>query len=79
MKLQSFSTLDAVLRGGSFAAAAAEAHLTPGAVSLQMKQLEAWLGQSMFDRSGLAVRPVPPGPRRGRDHARRPRCARRAA
>jgi len=58
MKLDSFVTLDAVLRGGTLAAAAAEAHLTPSAVSMQMKQLEAWLGQPLFDRSGLQVRPT---------------------
>ena len=47
-----------MLRGGTLAAAAAEANLTPSAVSMQMKQLEAWLGQPLFDRSGLQVRPT---------------------
>lgn len=57
MKIEAFSTLEAVLRTGSFAAAAAEMHLTPSAVSMQMKQLEQYLGQPLFDRSGLQVKP----------------------
>jgi DNA-binding transcriptional LysR family regulator len=59
MKLELFDTLDAVLRGGSLAAAAGEMNLTASAVSMQMKQLEAYLGQPLFDRSGHAIRPTP--------------------
>lgn len=59
MKLDAFATLDAVLRHGSLAAAAIERNLTPSAVSMQMKQLEAYLGQPLFDRSGQQVRPTP--------------------
>lgn len=58
MKIDAFSTLDAVLRCGSFAAAANEMHLTASAVSMQMKQLELFLGQPLFDRSGHQVRPT---------------------
>jgi DNA-binding transcriptional LysR family regulator len=58
MKLEAFSTLAAVIDEGSFAAAAATMHLTPSAVSMQMKQLERYLGQPLFDRSGLQVRPT---------------------
>lgn len=58
MKIDAFSTLDAVLRGGTLAAAAQEMNLTPSAVSMQMKQLEAYLGQPLFDRSGLQVKPM---------------------
>ncbi|CAN7188678.1 LysR family transcriptional regulator [Pseudorhodoferax sp. LjRoot39] len=57
MKIEAFSTLDAVLRTGSFAGAAAAMNLTPSAVSMQMKQLEQYLGQPLFDRSGPQVRP----------------------
>ena len=46
MKIEMFDTLDAVLRGGSLAAAASETNLTASAVSMQMKQIEAYLGQS---------------------------------
>jgi DNA-binding transcriptional LysR family regulator len=59
MKLEAFAMLDAVLRHGTMAAAAREAGLTASAVSVQMKQLEAYLGQQLFDRSGLQVRPLP--------------------
>lgn len=58
MKIEMFDTLDAVLRGGSLAAAASEMNLTASAVSMQMKQLEAYLGQPLFDRSGHAIRPT---------------------
>src|SRR5690606_8195712 len=59
MKLQAFATLNAVLREGNFAAAAKVCHLTPSAVSLQMKQLESFLCQQLFDRSSLEVRALP--------------------
>lgn len=58
MKLEAFLTLEAVLREGSFAAAAAVMNLTPSAVSMQMKQLEQYLGQPLFNRAGLQVRPT---------------------
>lgn len=57
MKIDAFATLDAVLRAGSLAGAALERNLTPSAVSMQMKQLETYLGQPLFDRSGQQVRP----------------------
>lgn len=57
MKIEAFATLDAVLRTGSFASAAAQMNLTPSAVSMQMKLLEQHLGQPLFDRSGLQVKP----------------------
>lgn len=59
MKLSFFATLDAVLRTGSLAGAAREMHVTPSAVSMQMKQMEAHFGQPLFDRAGLSVRPRP--------------------
>ena len=59
MKLDAFVTLEAVIRNGTLAAAAAEMHLTASAVSSQMKQLEAYFGQPLFDRSGPQLRPMP--------------------
>ncbi|KTT13271.1 hypothetical protein NS2R_06200 [Pseudomonas oryzihabitans] len=59
MKIEAFMTLRAVLERGSFAAAAEAVNLTPSAVSLQIKQLEAYFGQALFDRSGRAVQPTP--------------------
>jgi DNA-binding transcriptional LysR family regulator len=59
MKLEAFVTLDAVLRLGTMAAAAQELHITPSAVSMQIKQIETYLGQPLFNRSGLRVEPMP--------------------
>lgn len=58
MKLEAFATLDAVITEGSFAAAAAVMNLTPSAVSMQMKHLEQYLGQQLFNRAALQVRPT---------------------
>jgi DNA-binding transcriptional LysR family regulator len=57
MKIEVFRTLHSVLQCGSFAAAAVDMNLSPSAVSLQMKQMEDYFGQSLFDRSALQVRP----------------------
>ncbi|MDA7417359.1 LysR family transcriptional regulator [Xenophilus arseniciresistens] len=57
MKIEAFQTLESVLRTGSFAGAAAEMSLTPSAVSMQMKQLEQYLGQPLFERAGPRVSP----------------------
>lgn len=59
MKIEAFSTLEAVIQAGSFAAAALQIKRTPSAVSMQMKQLEQYLGMTLFDRSGAQVRPLP--------------------
>ncbi len=59
VKLEALNTLIAVLRHGSFAAAAEFVHLTPSAVSLQVKQLEEYFGRPLFDRSARQARPTP--------------------
>lgn len=59
MKMQWLVTLSAVVQHGSFAQAAEQVHLTPSAVSLQMKQLEQYFGQALFDRSARNARPTP--------------------
>lgn len=59
MKLGTLPTLQAVIRRGNFAAAAQEMALTPSAVSQQMRQLENYFGQPLFDRSARAVKPTP--------------------
>jgi DNA-binding transcriptional LysR family regulator len=59
MKFSFFETLEAVLRTGSLSRAADEMNLTPSAVSMQMKQVEVFFGQPLFDRSGLQVKPMP--------------------
>ncbi|KWR90655.1 LysR family transcriptional regulator [Cupriavidus sp. IDO] len=57
MKIETFHTLEAVLQTGTFAGGARQANVTPSAVSMQMKQLEQYLGKPLFDRSGLQARP----------------------
>lgn len=58
MKIDAFAGLEAVIRHGTLSAAATEMHLTAGALSVQMKQLEAYFGQPLFDRSGQVMRPT---------------------
>jgi DNA-binding transcriptional LysR family regulator len=59
MNVAALSTLAAILDKGSFAAAAHAVGCTPSAVSLQVKQLEAYFGQTLFDRSARIARPTP--------------------
>ena len=58
MKFGALPTLQVVLRRGSFALAAQELGLTPSAVSQQMRSLEEYFGQPLFDRSGRTVKPT---------------------
>ena len=58
MKLEFLATLDAIVKNGTFAAAAEEVGLTASAVSLQMKRLEEYIGQPLFDRSGRTAKPT---------------------
>lgn len=51
MGVRRFKTLLAIAELGTFAEAAASVHLTPAAVSQQMKSLEEELGVSLFDRT----------------------------
>jgi DNA-binding transcriptional LysR family regulator len=59
LKLVFLETLDAILKRGSFAAAAEEVGLTASAVSLQVKRLEEHFGQPLFVRSGRIAQPTP--------------------
>jgi len=59
LKFEFFITLNAIIRNGSFAGAADDMGLTASAVSLQVKRLEEYLGQPLFDRSGRTSRPTP--------------------
>ncbi len=43
-------------RLGSMSAAAAELHVTHGAVSRQLATLEGWLGAALFEQAGRRVR-----------------------
>ncbi|HEY0294786.1 MAG TPA: LysR family transcriptional regulator [Bordetella sp.] len=58
MKIEALHTLEAILHTGTFAQAALERNVTRSAVSMQVKQLELYVGQPLFDRSGLYARPT---------------------
>lgn len=58
MNVAMLKTLVAIVDRGSFAAAAREVSCTPSAVSLQVRQLEAWFGQLLFDRSARTAKPT---------------------
>src|SRR5215475_4632785 len=59
--LRQLRTFSAVARLGSFARAADELHLTPPAVSMQIKELEDEVGLPLFDRGARAVSLTMPG------------------
>lgn len=52
LSLEALEILDAIARKGSFAAAAAEVHRVPSAVTYMVRKLEDDLGVEIFDRSG---------------------------
>ncbi|HEV2502751.1 MAG TPA: LysR family transcriptional regulator [Mesorhizobium sp.] len=56
--LESLRVLEACVSAGSFARAAERLFLTPAAVSLRIRTLEAELGQSLFERVGRRVVPT---------------------
>lgn len=58
MKIDFFITLQKVIEHGSFAMAAREVHVTPSAVSMQIKSLEKYFGQALFHRTGQNVQPT---------------------
>src|SRR5262245_5597007 len=53
--LNALRSFDAAARHLSFVRAAAELGVTPGAVSHQVRQLELWLGQTLFERRAKGV------------------------
>jgi len=59
--LRQLRAFAAVAKHQSFARAAAELHLTPSAVSLQIKELEQAVGLPLFGRSGRATSLTPAG------------------
>ncbi len=69
--LEAVRAFEAAARHGSFALAAQEANVTPGAMSYQVKRLEAWLGQPLFERKPNGIELTP----RGRAYAEQVRAA----
>lgn len=61
--LEQLRALDAIVRTGSFAAAAAELHKVPSAVSYNVRGLEDALGVEIFDRSRRKAVLTPAGRR----------------
>src|SRR6266576_7026881 len=53
--LFSLQVFEAAARHGKFSRAADELNLTQGAVSRQIKQLEAWTAMPLFERNGPRV------------------------
>lgn len=58
LHLQGLRHFETVVRLGTFEAAARELHVTPGAVSQQIKRLEDGLGVSLFHRYGNRSEPT---------------------
>lgn len=56
--LESLRIFETCVSSGSFAAAARRLHLTPAAVSLRIRTLEADLGEALFVRHGPRVAPT---------------------
>ncbi|MBS0396205.1 MAG: LysR family transcriptional regulator, partial [Proteobacteria bacterium] len=59
--LDALVALDAVVRHGGVAQAAAHLHKVPSAVSYQLRKLEDQLGLALLDRAGYRVRLTPAG------------------
>lgn len=57
--LTALRCLEATMRLGSMSAAADELHLTHGAVSRQIRNLERLLGRPLFERRGRRIVPTP--------------------
>ena len=59
--LNTLRAFESAARTRSFKRAAEELHLTPAAISHQVKQLEKWLGAALFERSANGVAPTAAG------------------
>lgn len=59
--LKALLCFDAAMRSRSFSLAADELSVTPGAVGQQIRNLEQWLGISLFTRQIRQVQPTPDG------------------
>ncbi|MEO9904138.1 LysR substrate-binding domain-containing protein [Nisaea sp.] len=59
--LNALRAFEAAARNGSFATAAEELSVTPGAIAQHVKSLEAWAGSPLFERRSQGVRLSPLG------------------
>lgn len=58
LPVKALLVFDAAMRHNSFALAAEELHVTPGAVGQQIQKLEAWLGVTLFTRMVRQIHPT---------------------
>lgn len=58
LPVRSLVVFDAVMKHKSFTMAAAELHVTPGAVGQQIQKLEEWLGVTLFTRMVRQIQPT---------------------
>ena len=65
MTIRHMRILLAILRAGSMAKASEQMHLSQPALSLAVKELEAYYGVKLFDRIGRGLRPTQEGLRMG--------------
>lgn len=61
LPLNALRAFEAVVRTGSFKAAAEQLFVTQSAVSHQVKHLEDWFGTPLFEREGNRPKPLPAG------------------
>ncbi|MEQ7922549.1 LysR substrate-binding domain-containing protein [Xanthomonas sp. WHRI 1810A] len=59
--LKALSCFDAAMRHKSFSLAGDELHVTPGAIGQQVRNLELWLGVTLFIRHIRRIEPTPDG------------------
>lgn len=59
LPLNALRAFEAVVRTGSFKAAADQLFVTQSAISHQIRHLEDWFGTHLFDRSGNRPQPLP--------------------
>lgn len=59
LPLNALRAFEAVIRTGSFKAAADQLFVTQSAISHQVRHLEEWVGTPLFDRDGNRPKPLP--------------------
>jgi LysR family glycine cleavage system transcriptional activator len=58
LPIKALLVFEAVMKHNSFSLAAAELHVTPGAIGQQIQRLEEWLGSRLFIRSIRQIQPT---------------------
>lgn len=63
MEIRRVKSFRTIVEAGGLTKAASLMHVTPGALSKSMRQLEREVGQRLFNREGRALRLTEPGQR----------------